>query len=350
MTVIMLAFVVALVAALVFTPLVRAVARRAGFVDKPSMRKLHAVPIPLLGGVAIYAAVVGSILILGRHDYHIRELLSIIIGATLMAFLGLWDDRVALPAFIKLAFQFFIVAGLYVAGVRVHLGGLPLWVNFLLTVVWCLTICNAINFLDNMDGLCAGISGIAAAFFTLLAAMNGQVIVSILAAALLGGCAGFVYYNRRPASIFMGDAGSLLLGLLLAVAGIKLRFPANSNFVTWMVPVFILAVPIFDTTLVFVSRIRRGVNPFTTAGKDHMSHRLVERGMTHMEAVLVLCVAAFFCGLLAIFIMQANEEEGYQVGVTAACVGAWVLWKQEWRRTGQASGGNQGPAGTSGVG
>ena len=349
MTVIMLAFLVALASALIVTPIVRGVARRAGFVDKPSSRKLHSVPIPLLGGVAIYAAVIGSVIILGRHhDHHLSELLSIILGTTLMASLGLWDDRVSLSAPIKLIFQFLIVAGLYVAGVRIHLGWLPDWVNFALTVIWCLTICNAVNFLDNMDGLCAGISGICAAFFAIIAAMNGQIVVSILAASLLGGCAGFLFYNRKPASIFMGDAGSLFLGLMLAVVGIKMRFPGNLNIVTWMVPVLILAVPLFDTSLVFVSRLRRRVNPFTTAGKDHMSHRLVEQGMTQLEAVLVLCLASCFVGLLAIFTMQANKAEGYQVGIAVVCIGMWILWKHEWRKVG-ASVSVQDQAGTSGA-
>ena len=110
-----------------------------------------------------------------------------------------------------------------------------------------------------------------------MAAMSGQYLVGALSAALLGACLGFLIYNFNPASIFMGDTGSLFLGFLLAALGIKLRFPANP-FVTWMVPVLVLGVPIFDTTLVTISRLRRGVNPLTTPGKDHLSHRLVKRG------------------------------------------------------------------------
>ena len=149
-----------------------------------------------------------------------------------------------------------------------------LWLNIAATLVWVVGITNAMNLLDNMDGLSGGIAAIAALFFLLFAAMSKQYLVGALAAALVGACVGFLFYNLNPASIFMGDTGSLFLGFTLAAVGIKLRFPDNSAFVTWMVPVLVLAVPIFDTTLVIISRLRRGLNPLTTPGKDHLSHRL----------------------------------------------------------------------------
>ncbi|PJF45564.1 MAG: undecaprenyl/decaprenyl-phosphate alpha-N-acetylglucosaminyl 1-phosphate transferase, partial [Candidatus Thermofonsia Clade 3 bacterium] len=132
-----------------------------------------------------------------------------------------------------------------------------------------------------------GVAMIAAIFFTLLAAMSGQYLVGALAAALVGACAGFLIYNWNPAHIFMGDAGSLFLGFMLAAVAIKLRFPSNSVTVTWMIPVLVLGLPIFDTTLVFISRLRRGKNPLTTPGKDHISHRLAYLLGSRREAVLV---------------------------------------------------------------
>jgi len=326
-TSIIVVFTASLACALAATPVVRDLAERLGFFDRPASRKLHRTPVPLMGGIAIYVAVVLSVVFFGHH--YLSELVSILIGATLMALLGLLDDRVHLPSSVKFAVQLAVTFGLYLAGIRVALGWLPPWANVLLSLSWLVGITNAINLLDNMDGLSCGISAVAAAFFTIIGAMNGQYLVSALAAALLGACVGFLFFNTKPASIFMGDSGSLFLGLLLGVIGIKLRFPQNVNFVTWMVPVLIMGVPIFDTTLVVFSRVRRGVNPFTTAGKDHVSHRLTARGLTEREAVLVLYLAACFCGLLAMFIMQASVAEGYQMGGAVVLLALWFIWRLE---------------------
>ena len=185
------------------------------------------------------------------------------------------------------------------------------------------------NLLDNMDGLSGGVSAIAAAFFLLLAAMSGQYLVGILAAALLGACIGFLMYNVNPASIFMGDTGSLFLGFMMASVGIKLRFPDNVYFVTWMVPLLVLGLPIFDTTLVFVSRLRRGKNPLTTPGKDHFSHRLVKMGLSQREAVLVLYLICGALGVLAMYLTQASILEGYAVGGAVLLVAIYSLWRLE---------------------
>jgi UDP-GlcNAc:undecaprenyl-phosphate GlcNAc-1-phosphate transferase len=326
----MFIFVVALSFALAGTPVVRGFARRIGFLDKPAARKLQKAPIPLMGGLAIYVGVMVAILVLGQS--YLPELASILIGATIVSLLGLWDDRVELPALAKLAGQLLAAGGLVLAGVQVRLGFLPAWVNIAITVAWITGISNAINFLDNMDGLAGGISAVAAAFLTVIAAMNGQYLVSSFAAALFGASLGFLVFNSNPATIFMGDAGSLFLGFTLATLSIKLRFPENSNIVTWMVPVLVMGVPIFDTTLVLVSRIRRRVNPFTTAGKDHTSHRLVRRGLTQREAVFALYLVGCAFGLLAIFIMQASVAEGYQVGGAVLLVAAYALWRLERKR------------------
>jgi len=333
MTTTMFIFVLALSFVIAGTPVVRRLAHNIGFLDRPAARKLQSVPIPLMGGVAIYVGVVCSILMFGRH--YLPELASILGGATLLSLLGLWDDRVDLPAGVKLIGQIIATGGLILAGVQVRLGWLPVWLNIVLTVGWVVGISNAINFLDNMDGLAGGVSAVAAAFFTVIAAMNGQYLVSSLAAAVAGACLGFLIFNSRPASIFMGDAGSLFLGYVLAAVGIKLRFPENVSFVTWMVPVMVMWVPMADTALVIISRVRRRVNPLTTAGKDHTSHRLVDRGLTQREAVLVLYLAGCAVGLLAIFIMQATLAEGYQVGLVVLVVTGLVVWQLERRPSGR---------------
>ena len=185
-------------------------------------------------------------------------------------------------------------------------------------------------------GSAGGVAMIAATFFLLLAAMSGQYLVGALAAALAGACAGFLIYNWNPAHIFMGDAGSLFLGFMLAAVAIKLRFPSNSVVVTWMIPLLVLALPIFDTTLVFISRLRRGKNPLTTPGKDHLSHRLAFLLGSRREAVLVCYLIAGTVGLAAVYVSQALPPEGFFLGVAVAAfalVGLWWFDCPEGRHT-----------------
>lgn len=324
---VMLIFGAALAVALGVTPMARRLAFRTNMVDRPGGRKFHANPTPLLGGLAIYAAVIGALLIFGDHFY-VGEVAAIIIGATLISTLGFWDDRVSLPPWAKLLGQTIPVAVLVVAGVRISLFPSPL-LNIAATFLWVLFITNAVNFLDNMDGLTAGVAAVASAFFVLLAALSGQYLVGVLAAALLGACLGFLVYNFNPASIFMGDTGSLFIGFLLAVVGIKLRFPANVPAVTWMIPPLVLGIPILDTTLVIISRLRRGLNPLTTAGKDHLSHRLVYLGLTRREAVMAIYLIGGVFGMIAIFVSQASIVEGAIV-ITSVLLGCSILiWRME---------------------
>ncbi|MEW5987839.1 MAG: MraY family glycosyltransferase [Chloroflexota bacterium] len=326
-------FLVALAVTAVSTPWIRRLAIVIGFVDAPAQRKLHSVPMPLMGGVAIAAGAILAVLVLLPDLPGLRapEVRGVLLAGFVVALVGLWDDRRRLSATVKLAGQFvsFVILVYFEIHVRLPL---PLWLNYLLTFLWLAGITNAINFLDNMDGLSAGVSAVAAAFILLAGAMNDQFLVAGLAAAVLGACLGFLRYNFKPARIFMGDAGALFLGFLLAVLGIQLRFPNNVNFVTWMVPVFILGLPIFDTSLVVVSRLRRRVNPFTTAGKDHVSHRLVELGFSQREAVLILYLIAGAFGMMGLFITQADVVEGYTIGGVTALLGAYAIWRLEWRR------------------
>ena len=322
-----LVFGCAMVFAIGATPMMRQVAPRVGVMDRPSARKVHHRPMPRLGGAAIYGAFILTLLLLGTR-YNIHELVSIILGATLVSFFGLWDDRWGLHPLLKMAGQILAALVLICSGVQVNVFPWPA-VNVAVTVFWVVGITNAMNLLDNMDGLAGGVGAIAAAFFVLMAAMNGQYLVGALSAALLGTCLGFLFYNFNPASIFMGDAGALFLGFMLAAVGIKLRFSTNVDIVTWMVPVMILALPIFDTTLVFVSRLRRRLNPLTTPGKDHTSHRLVMLGFTQREAVMALYLVSGALGLIAIFLTQATVVEGYVVGSVVALGGVFALWEME---------------------
>ncbi|MDO8670090.1 MAG: MraY family glycosyltransferase, partial [Dehalococcoidia bacterium] len=276
------------------------------------------------GGAAIYGAVFVAILVFSDR-FNLSQFLGILLGATFISFLGFWDDSRGLRPIIKLLGQFAAACLLIAAGVQVDLVAEP-WVNYAITILWVVGITNAMNLLDNMDGLSGGIAAVAAAFFFLLAAMSGQYLVASLAMALLGACLGFLWYNFNPASIFMGDAGSLFLGFVLAALGIKLRF-GNVPTITWMIPIIVLGIPIFDTTLVTISRLRRRLNPLTTPGRDHVSHRLVAMGMTRREAVLTLYLSCGALGMVAMLISQIRSvAEAYIVAaiVTAVAVAALV--------------------------
>jgi UDP-GlcNAc:undecaprenyl-phosphate GlcNAc-1-phosphate transferase len=316
----------ALAIVLALIPPVRRAGYRLGFVDEPSARKVHATPLPRLGGVAIYVGCIGTLAIFDR--FYLAQIVSIVLAATFVSFLGIWDDYRRLRPVVKLGGQVFAAAILVAAGIQVHLFRWEV-LNILLTVFWIVAITNALNLLDNMDGLSGGVATVVCTFFLLLAIISRQYLVASLSAALLGACLGFLYYNFNPASIFMGDSGSLFIGFILAVLGIKLRFPANTVVVTWMIPVVLLGVPIFDTTLVVVSRLRRGLNPFATPGRDHVSHRLVAMGYTHREAVLILYLICCALGVLAMFLVHAGVWEAYvALGVMAAAA-LWGLWRLE---------------------
>ena len=316
-------FLMALSVTALSIPWVRRLAIRTGFVDAPASRKMHSTPMPLMGGVAIFGGAVLAVITF-FPDFP-NTVAGTLLSLAVVTLVGLLDDRFGLPAWVKLGGQFvgFLILAFF--DIRVKLP-LPEVVNYAITFVWLAGISNAINFLDNMDGLSAGVSGVAAAFIMLLGLQNDQFLVSGLAAAVLGACLGFLRFNFKPAQIFMGDAGALFLGFLLALLGLQLRFPANSNFVTWMVPIFILGLPIFDTTLVVVSRIRRGVSP-NTPGKDHLSHRLVQRGFSQREAVLMLYLLTGAGGMIAVFITQATVLEGYLIFATLLLLGGVAIWQ-----------------------
>ena len=326
MTTYMLIFAGALIFAVSSTPVARKLGWRWGIIDQPGARKVHLKPIPRLGGLAIYIAFILALLIF-EDRFHIPQLVSILIGATLVSFLGIWDDRWGLRPLLKLSGQIVAALILVVSGVQVQFLPYP-FLNVAVTIFWIVGITNALNLLDNMDGLSGGVGAVAAAFFLLLAALNGQYLVGSLAAALLGACLGFLIYNFNPASIFMGDTGSLFLGFMLAALGIKLHFPDRPSIVTWMVPVIVLGLPVFDTTLVVISRLRRGV-PVYQGGKDHVSHRLVAMGLTQREAVLILYLVCGVLGVLAVFVTQASVLEGYVIGGAIALMGLAALLKLE---------------------
>jgi UDP-GlcNAc:undecaprenyl-phosphate GlcNAc-1-phosphate transferase len=320
----LVAFSIALVASFFLTAPVRALALRMGMVDLPGPRKVHLQPIPLLGGLAMYAGVVLGVLFLFNGPAR-AQISGILAGATLIAAVGILDDRGLLHHQIKLFVGMPLAAAILMfSGIRAQVfsalfgGRAGDVLDAALTVAWVVGVTASFSILDHMDGLCAGVAAMAAAFFALLAYLNGQVLVTVLAAAVLGASAGFLRWNFKPAKIFMGDGGAMFLGFLMATLGLKLRLENATQLSAAVVPVLILGATIFDTTLVTISRSRRGLLPFATPGKDHAAHRLSNLGLGQRGAVLAMYIVGALCGILALLLSTLSSR--ISVAILSAAV------------------------------
>lgn len=303
--------VVGFATSLGMTPLSRAIALRLGVVDKPNQRKIHLDNKPMMGGLAIFAGFAIAMILFSPPTY-VVELGALLSGVTFLALVGLVDDRYTLGIKSKMLAEIIATLVLIAAGVHIQLFGIPL-IDYAVTILWVVALTNAVNFLDNMDGLAAGLSAIAAGFFTLIAFNEGLTLVSSLAAALMGSAVGFLIYNFNPASTFMGDMGALVLGFVLATLGIKLEFGAQPPGVTWMVPLLVLALPIFDICLVVFTRISEGRSP-GQAGKDHTSHRLMSLGLSQRWTLFVLYGGCLFFGLLGALVATEPPNRALMIG------------------------------------
>jgi UDP-GlcNAc:undecaprenyl-phosphate GlcNAc-1-phosphate transferase len=326
------AFLIALLASVTLTAPVRQLALRVGMVDNPGPRKVHLNPMPLLGGVAIYCGFAIAVLVTMRGSAS-SQIVSVLAGATLVAVIGFLDDRGLLHHQIKLFGGMPAAALLLLAsGIRAHIfsafidGRTGIVLDSFLTVLWVVGITASFSILDHMDGLCAGIAGIAALFFTLSANQEGQIMVRTLGAATLGAALGFLGWNFKPAKIFMGDGGAMLLGFLMATLSLKLRPNPGDSSASWLIPLVILGVSIFDTTLVSISRSRRGLIPFTSPGKDHTAHRLSNLGLGQRGAVLALYALAFVFGGVALLIPRLPAGKAYGLATVVAFCGLVAIY------------------------
>jgi UDP-GlcNAc:undecaprenyl-phosphate GlcNAc-1-phosphate transferase len=301
-----LTFAIALTTTFGLTVPVRQLALHFGIVDQPNARKLHQSPMPLLGGLAIYCGTVLAV-ILSLDGQPRGQILGILGAGTLLLITGILDDRGLLHHQIKLFVSMPLAAlTLVVLGVRFHAvsellpgptGGKA---DIVLSLLWVVGITAAFSILDHMDGLVSGVAAIASFFFALLAILSGQVLVATLATAVLGASLGFLRWNFKPARIFMGDGGAMFLGFMLATLSLKLRLAHTPQATAWMIPILVLAVPIFDTSLVMISRSRRGLIPFASPGKDHTAHRLANLRLGQRGAVLVIYGVGVGFGGLAV--------------------------------------------------
>jgi UDP-GlcNAc:undecaprenyl-phosphate GlcNAc-1-phosphate transferase len=318
-------FVTTLGLTLVLTPLALRIAHRRGVLDHPGEIKAQTSPVPYLGGVAIvtsFSIVVFAAAVVRPPVSGLRELATILGLGLALAVVGLVDDLRGLGPFVRLGAE-------VAAAVVVWAGptGADLFRNSALnagaTFVWIVGVTNAFNLLDNMDGLSAGIAAIASVSLFVIAVDGGQFLVATLAIALAGCAAGFLRSNFHPARIYMGDAGALFLGFMLSVLCLKLRFPDAPRVVGLFVPVLILGICLFDTSLVTVNRLIHRRNPLS-GGRDHTSHRLVFVGIPVPVTVVLTYVAAATLGALAFVLSRTDLTTGLVlIGVVLALAGTF---------------------------
>ena len=268
-----LAFGIPCLVTLFATPFVARAAIRLGFVDHPAPHKTHVDPTPYLGGAAVAAGIgVTGVVAAGGSI----QIATILVAAIAIACLGLVDDARGLQPPVKLAVEVAAAVALYVTGSGGGVFGMAV-LDLPLTIVWVVVVTNALNLLDNMDGLAPGVAAMSAFAFFGISAYEHHYLVGSLAVALAGACLGFLPHNFPPARVFLGDAGSLLVGFLLAAIGLNLDLIGQAGVIRVAVPVLALAVPLFDTTLVVIARFRDG-RPVMPGGTDHTSHRLAGQG------------------------------------------------------------------------
>jgi len=335
-------FDVSFVLALVLTPMFQRLSHQWGYVDAPDLeRKIHREPMALLGGVAVFLSFAGNVLLnyavvlpLARFanvpdlTMHIEgafsvgsKLLVLLFGGLLMVAVGVYDDRHDLRARTKLLAQILIASVVALSGMRVTLFMANPWISFTLTVLWIVTITNAMNFLDNMDGLCAGVGAICALLFAFIAGVQGQYFVCLLAVAVAGALLGFLPYNFKPAKVFLGDAGSHFVGYMLAVLPILGTYyrPGTPTWLPVLIPLLVLAVPLFDLVMVMWIRLQRR-QPVHIGDTNHLSHRLVRLGLPESWAVTLIYLITLTLGLGATVLLWSEMTAALIVLVQALCL------------------------------
>jgi UDP-GlcNAc:undecaprenyl-phosphate GlcNAc-1-phosphate transferase len=347
-----LVLVVSAIGSFWLTPLAARLAFRLGAMDLPNARKVHHRPTPRLGGVAV---VLGFCLpwvalyllqnpVAATFQNYEKLFATLVAGVLAMLALGIYDDCKGADASKKFLVQVLIAIGLWLAGIRIESIDnpwalkaieLPKWLGLPVTVLWIVGVTNAINLLDGIDGLVAGVTVCIALSLAIINAISGNVFVTLLTLALAGACLGFLGHNHAPANIFLGDSGSLTIGLVLACIGVVSVFNQGSGSASPVltVPMILFSLPLFDTLRVMVMRLLRGVSIFQ-ADRNHVHHRLLDLGLNHRQAAWALYGVAGSTGLLAIVLSLLDAVQ--QVVVSAifgfVAAGLYVAWRNRARK------------------
>lgn len=313
------AFVLSFILTFIFTPIARFIAVKHNVLDIPKdLRKVHLKATPLLGGLAVYFAIVIVGLIFLEFSY---SLLGIFLGATLMLIVGVWDDKTDISPKVKFLFQIIAAVIAFLFGVRIDfitnplsmgIVDLQMIVSFSLTVFWIVGITNTINLIDGLDGLSSGISFISLLTFAFISYEMGYIEMTLLSLIVAGAALGFLPYNFHPASIFIGDGGALLLGFLIATISIE-SLMKSTALITLAIPLLSVAVPIFDTAFAIIRRLLSGKKVYM-ADKGHLHHRLMAKGYGQRKTVLILYGISIVYSVLAI--LMTNMVHKYALYLT----------------------------------
>ena len=309
-----ISLIAALILSFVATPVVKAFAQRVGAIDVPNdARRVHKVPIPRLGGLAIFIGFLLSVALFADIN---RQVQGILLGAVVIVILGVIDDILRLRALIKLAVQIFAALIAVFHGVVIEILSNPIvfhpseYVSFGIfaipvTVIWIVAITNSVNLIDGLDGLAVGVSTISSVTMLIIALVLDNTNVAIILAALTGACLGFMPYNLNPAKIFMGDTGALLLGYVLATVSILGLFKFYA-VVSFAAPFLVIGLPLIDTVFAVLRRTLRGKNPMAP-DRGHFHHRLIDMGLSQKQAVAILYAISGILGLAAVVITTSGE-------------------------------------------
>lgn len=297
----------------VMTPVAMKVSIKLGAIDQPKARGMHKKPMPRMGGLAIYVGFMLTVFLLYRFVQYgeTRKLIGFMIGASMIVVLGMVDDVCDLPAKLKFFVQIIAALVAIYSGIRIHVVMWPvthvlLTLSGPITLLWIVGVTNAVNLIDGLDGLAAGVSSIAAFCLMILCILTGDETAVVLTAALAGSCLGFLPRNFNPAQIFMGDTGATFLGYTLAVTSILGVFKGYA-ILALVVSMLCLGFPIFDTLFAITRRLAKR-QPIMQADRGHLHHRLIDRGFSQKQAVMILYGISIFCGAIAILLAVKNAK------------------------------------------
>ena len=324
---ILLAMGLAALIAYIATPFVKELAVKIGAVDVPKDdRRMHKVPIPRMGGMAIVIAFLLCALLFVKLDAQMR---GVLLGAVIILVVGVLDDCLTLRAMPKFLAQIVSALIVYASGCEIRYVSNPFSAGLIdlgvfsgfVTVIWIVMMTNAVNFIDGLDGLAVGVSGISTATMLVIAMLMGEEGVAVILAALLGACLGFLPYNFNPAQIFMGDTGSTFLGFVLAGMSIQGLFKMYA-VISFLVPFLILGVPFFDITFAVIRRLAKHQNPMT-ADRGHIHHRLIDMGLSQKQSVAIVYMLTGILGLAAVLLANSTGVKTF-ILFAAVCVVAVV--------------------------
>jgi UDP-GlcNAc:undecaprenyl-phosphate/decaprenyl-phosphate GlcNAc-1-phosphate transferase len=338
----LIAFLFSMTVVLWSTPVVRDLGLKSGYIDKPNERKVHQRPMVRLGGVSIFVGTLTALLLvwwLGGFNEPSSdkswELLGTILGGVAFFAIGLADDLYNLTPGTRLILQTIFAAAAWGMGVRIDFLSIPFdgviftsWLSLPITIFWLVGMANAINWIDGVDGLAAGVSGIAAVVMLIVTQFMKQPDAALIAAALAGGSLGFLRYNFNPAQIFMGDGGAYFMGFTLAAVGI-VGLVKTTAVTAVLLPylILILAVPILDMSAVIFSRLSKGKSPFK-ADKSHLHHRLLDAGLSQRLSVVFIYALTLWVGSLALGFSNIPSGWGYAIGATMLLsYVSWHVWR-----------------------